>query len=429
MSTTAIATVSTPRPEPTNPTARALIKLLDQYGPAALAAVDDISRALVLADGVKAVREVVKQAAPQILPLQGSSLGFRTDKDSTGGYPEHVVVECATEALLRGLRLTGNEWNIIGGRCYVAQAGCARLVSTYPGLTDLEHAPGVPIMGNGGAIVEYTMRWKLDGVSMAMTRQIPVRVNGGMGMDAVLGKAKRKMLAAVYERISGSVLSEGEPEESLQSARPPRSLVEQYGVEIAAAPTMDALKAVVERVNADIKSGRINKDQNAALASLIAERKKQLTEAAQHTFPLTSDDDDGAEEDAQVEPPVKTMPAAERRTEPPVQAPAPRVSDEHGNYVGGDLMKRIVALLGKPTGIDWTQVRDDKLDAQGKASDTGGIAKVCGFRPDPTLKVPGLAPGAALKLYEILKAVEGEKLNRAAKREANKAAKESAGAA
>jgi hypothetical protein len=335
------------------------------------------------------------------MPLQGSSLGFRTDKDSQGGYPEAVVIECATEALLRGLRLTGNEWNIIGGRCYVAQAGCARLVSTYPGLTDLEHAPGVPVMGNGGAIVEYTMRWKLDGVAMGMTRRIPVRVNGGMGMDAVLGKAKRKMLAAVYERLTGSVLSEGEPEESLTQARPARSLTEQHGLDVAAAPTMDALKAVVDRINADIKANKINKDQNAALASLITERKKQLADAAQQaadTFPLTGE----AEDEDSSDPPA-----------PPQ------------NFAGGDMAKRIVELLTEQaTGIDWTQIRDDKIGPDLKPSEAGGIAKHCGFTPSPTLKVAELckdSPAAGLKLYELLKGKANAREANRAKRAAGKA--------
>jgi hypothetical protein len=193
--------------------AAALAKLVEEFGPAALEKLNEIAKAFKLAEGVKKVRAVVKGAIDQILPLQGTALGFRTDKDKDGGYPVDVVVDCATEALLRGLRLTGNEWNIIGGKYYAAQAGCARLVAELPGLTDLEHAPGIPVLKEGGAIVEYTLSWKLDGKPMALTRKIPVRVNNGMGVDAILGKAKRKILAAAYERVTGSVLSDGDTED------------------------------------------------------------------------------------------------------------------------------------------------------------------------------------------------------------------------
>lgn len=261
-----------------------LATIVKQYQPAQLATVDEFERAFALAEGVKQVREGVREVIDRILPLQGSSLGFRTDKDKTGGYPEAVVIECATEALLRGLRLTGNEWNIIGGRCYVAQAGCARLVGGYPGLTDLEHAPSVPVMKDGGAIVEYTVNWKLDGVPMTLTRKIPVRVDQYTSMDAILGKAKRKMLAAVYERLTGSVLSEGDSEDAavpMKSAQNPApaklSLYEMYANDIREAATEAALKAVVDDINKDIK--RISKDESRLLTSLVMERKKQIADA------------------------------------------------------------------------------------------------------------------------------------------------------
>lgn len=200
-------------PEPEADPAAALAKLLEEFGPQALAKVDEIARAFKIAEGVTRIRALVKAHVQQVMPLQGSALGFKTDKDSQGGYGPDAVAECATEALLRGLRLTGNEWNIIGGRCYVAQAGCARLVAELPGVTDLELSPGIPLLRDGGAIVEYAAAWKLDGKPMSLSRKIPVRVNNGMGADAILGKAKRKMLAAIYERLTGSVLSEGEADD------------------------------------------------------------------------------------------------------------------------------------------------------------------------------------------------------------------------
>lgn len=222
---------------PVTDPAAALARLVDEFGPAAVQKLDDIAKAFKVAEGVQKVRAIVLQAAPQILPLQGSALGFRTDKDKDGGYPPAVVAECATEALLRGLRLTGNEWNIIGGRCYVAQAGLARLVAELPGLTDLELAPAVPVMKEGGAIVEYAAQWKLGPTAMALKRSIPVRVNNGMGADAILGKAKRKMLAAIHERVTGSTISDGEVDDAplLPAAAPKSSQLVERAAEKRAA--------------------------------------------------------------------------------------------------------------------------------------------------------------------------------------------------
>lgn len=233
---------------PANPD-KALARLVEEFGPKALAKVEEISKAFKLAEGVKRVRALVLQVAPQIMPLQGTPLGFRTDKDKDGGYPLAVVAECATEALLRGLRLHGNEWNIIGGRCYVAQAGVARLVAELEGVTDLEHQPGVPVMRDGGAIVEYTVTWRLNGQPMQLTRKIPVRVNAGMGVDAILGKAKRKALAAVHERLTGSVLTDGEADDRaiVPEQSKPASLTERIRTNLTPQQSQQAVSQAVDQ--------------------------------------------------------------------------------------------------------------------------------------------------------------------------------------
>jgi hypothetical protein len=43
---------------------------------------------------------------------------------------------------------------------------------------------------------------------------IPIRVNKGQSADAILGKAKRKMLAAIYSRITGTEITDGEVEDA-----------------------------------------------------------------------------------------------------------------------------------------------------------------------------------------------------------------------
>jgi hypothetical protein len=117
--------------------------------------------------------------------------------------------------------------------------------------------------------------------------------------------------------------------------------------------------------------------------------------------------------------PARTMPAAERRTGP--AAPTQGTSGRPANFGGERLVPEIVSLLGKPTGLDWTQVRDDKLDAEGKPSEAGGVAKHCGFRPSPDLKLAQLLPSSLLRLAEVLRAVAGRRANAAARRAEKKA--------
>ena len=53
--------------------------------------------------------------------------------------------------------------------------------------------------------------WKHKGVADKMENVvIAVRVNKGQGADATLGKAKRKLLARIYARVTGTVVTDGD---------------------------------------------------------------------------------------------------------------------------------------------------------------------------------------------------------------------------
>lgn len=169
--------------------------------------------AFQMAAGVQKLRDTITPAMMKsIMALQGTALGFRTDKDRDGGYPVDVVKDCLIEATIRGFRLIGNEVNIISGRMYGTKEGFARLVREFEGMTDLRLVPAIPRMRDGGALVSYKATWRLDGVPQTLEREFAVRVNTGMGADAIIGKATRKMLAAIYGQLTGSehALPEGE---------------------------------------------------------------------------------------------------------------------------------------------------------------------------------------------------------------------------
>ncbi len=103
---------------------------------------------------------------------------------------------------------TNNEVNVIAGRCYLALNYFKRVVGTYPGLTDLCVTPGKILTAPGGATVEMIVTYKLNGKDQKVERvggsAIPVRLNAGMGADGAIGKATRKVLKAVYEKLTGS---------------------------------------------------------------------------------------------------------------------------------------------------------------------------------------------------------------------------------
>lgn len=171
---------------------------------AAVARLDDFPLFVGFAEGLAAMREAIQPHVPKLLTLAGSPLGFRCDKE----YGREVLTEVMVEALIRGVRPIGNEFNVIGGRCYVTKEGYTRLVRELPGLTDLVLIPGVPAVRDGGAVVRYRAQWKLDGALRQLDREIAVRLHPGQGADAAVGKATRKMLAAVHATVTGSVWSE-----------------------------------------------------------------------------------------------------------------------------------------------------------------------------------------------------------------------------
>ena len=156
-----------------------------------------------------------------VMDLQGSKLGFLSDKT----YPIEVVRDSVVEAMMLGLRPTGNEFNIIAGNCYAAKNGLLRLVREFPGLTNLYMTPGVAELRGNMALQPMRAQWLLNGEPWTMVRdksedadtRFMIRVNSGMGPDAIVGKAERKMAAAIYTRLTGLEVGEGDATEAVNT--------------------------------------------------------------------------------------------------------------------------------------------------------------------------------------------------------------------
>lgn len=205
-----------------------LENIVQQCSLAALADYGQFQKTFAMAAGIRKLKELITdEMMKDIMPLQGSSLGFRTDADKEGGYKMPVVRECLIEAVLRGLQPVGNQFNIISGRCYTTKEGFTHLLKTLPGLSDLKITLGVPQMQQGGAIVEASASWKYHGNPDSMSRQFAIRLNTGMGADGAVGKAERKLRAAVYAQITGTVLSDGEADQEPINITPQKQQSEQ----------------------------------------------------------------------------------------------------------------------------------------------------------------------------------------------------------
>lgn len=185
---------------------------------------DRLARMLYTARGVLAIRRALTQKIMDevVMPLMNSELGFKCDKED---YSRDVVREVVIVALLRGFLLTDNEFNIIAGRFYGAQAGYYRKLIEIEGLTDLEVIPGIPVVNQGSATIPMVLKCKIDGKPWSLNnskgepgRVFPIRVNSGMGADAIIGKAKRKAFKAAFEEITQTQITEADDGEDAAPA-------------------------------------------------------------------------------------------------------------------------------------------------------------------------------------------------------------------
>jgi hypothetical protein len=172
-------------------------------------------RAFLVASAIEQLKVLLTtEYMKPIMAMQGNKLGFKTDKDKDGGYPEAIVKNCLIEAVLMGLQPTGNQFNIIAGNTYATKEGVGELLKNLPGL-HFKITPELPRINpdKSSAAIKMCIKWSLEGVKSEETIEIPVKMNSMMGTDAVIGKATRKARKWLYDTITGSELPDGDIEE------------------------------------------------------------------------------------------------------------------------------------------------------------------------------------------------------------------------
>ena len=204
-----------------------LVAALDkaaENGLLALSETSQFKRAFMVASAMNELKAILTPKVMEpFMALQNTSLGFKTDKKE--GYPMDVVRDCLIAATLNGVHCVGNEFNIISGQCYVTKNGfghklkdiqlngwkdASRDIKTF-GWTE---TPGVPVLKNGGAIIEYTLDWAVNGKAFQKTLTLAIRVNSGMGADAIIGKASRKARAWLFSAVTGMEIGDGDVDDA-----------------------------------------------------------------------------------------------------------------------------------------------------------------------------------------------------------------------
>lgn len=191
----------------------------------------EMGKALLLSRGMRRLREMLTPAImADIMELMNSPLGFLTDRPpNKQPYDVGTVKDVMVEAMIRGVRPVGNELNIIASRLYVTRHGFERLLRDLPGFSNLEIEVGVPVKHAEGALVPCKARWRMRGAPHEVAFEktgdtdyrIAVRVNDGMVVDAIIGKATSKLLRRIYQRVTGTHLAEVSDAEQADSVADP----------------------------------------------------------------------------------------------------------------------------------------------------------------------------------------------------------------
>lgn len=195
-------------------------------------AIGRLKRAIVLGMAISRLRTLItRPIIDMLMSLANTNLGFNTDrgpKSKQEMYPESVVVDCAIEALLQGVLWTGNQFNIIAGKCYITQAGYYHKLRETRGLTDLQIFPGVPIVRDGQTCVRFGAEWKYNGIKNHLKdakgepgRTFSIITTQYSTPDATVGKAIRKGLKAIYDLIHGSEHTGGDDDAAEVTEQPP----------------------------------------------------------------------------------------------------------------------------------------------------------------------------------------------------------------
>lgn len=169
-------------------------------------------KSYLIANAISELKKLLTaQYMKPIMELQGNKLGFKTDKDASGGYSEEIVKNCLIEAVLTGVQPFGNQFNIIAGNCYITKEGFWYLLSKETGLT-YEIIPMLPRINadKTSAAIIMKIEWVLKGVAKNREIDFPVKVNQYMGADAVIGKATRKSRAWLYNSLNDTEISDGD---------------------------------------------------------------------------------------------------------------------------------------------------------------------------------------------------------------------------
>jgi hypothetical protein len=176
--------------------------------------IGQLEKTVLQARAIAALEEAITPAMMvDMMKLMNSPLGFKTDKKPPGElYHESTVKRCLIVAMLYGAKVTGNEFNIIAGNCYLTKEYTRSAILRWPGLRRFEILIGVTMKhGEKTSACEAVATWELNGEmhelrcvkTPEMDARVVVNSHATSSPDEIRGKVEAKLFQRVLGRLTG----------------------------------------------------------------------------------------------------------------------------------------------------------------------------------------------------------------------------------
>lgn len=170
--------------------------------------VEGFEKAFIMASALQTLDKLLTPAFMEpIMALQGSNLGFKTDKI----YSMPEVKACLMDAVLLGLQPTNNEFNIIAKNMYPTRQGFGSLLKKINGLKySISYSNPTFTPDKSSANCTATIKWELNGESHVQDQEFAIKSNTYATADAILGKAERKARRWLFNTVEGTDIPDGD---------------------------------------------------------------------------------------------------------------------------------------------------------------------------------------------------------------------------
>lgn len=140
--------------------------------------------------------------------MQGSPLGFKTDKDKSGGYSLTELSKIVPAAFFYGASLTGNEFNIISDRFYPTVELFTKLVMNVPGLKIGIETCNIVSVNGSETLVNGKIEYVMNNIPDVFEHAYSVK-NSSMFMDGLTSKWRRRAYRDLLKLVAQIDVPEG----------------------------------------------------------------------------------------------------------------------------------------------------------------------------------------------------------------------------